>query len=183
MSRIGKKPIEIPSGVKVAITDGLIKVEGPKGKLSLELNKDVKVQVKDGKVIVESIDPEKTGTSLQGLTRTLISNMIHGVTEQFKKELTIVGVGYRAEVKGKEVVFTLGYSHPINMKIPEGLSVAVDKLTAVAIAGADKCMVGEFAAKVRKLRPPEPYKGKGILYKGEVIKRKEGKSAAAATST
>lgn len=183
MSRIGKKPIEIPSGVKVAITDGHVRVEGPKGKLSLELNKDVKVQIKDGKVIVESIDPENVGTSAQGLTRTLISNMIHGVTKQFKKELTIVGVGYRAEVKGKEVVFTLGFSHPINMKIPEGLSVAVDKQVGVEITGADKYMVGEFASNIRKLRPPEPYKGKGILYKGEVIKRKEGKAAAAATTT
>jgi large subunit ribosomal protein L6 len=179
MSRIGKKPIDIPSGVKVNLTDGSVHVEGPKGKLDLKTIDGIKIEIKDNQVVVDPIDVETNGTSAQGLTRTLIANMIQGVTEQFKKELSIVGVGYRAEVKGKEIVLNLGFSHPVAMKVPEGLAVSVEKMTAIEIVGADKSQVGEFAAEIRKLRPPEPYKGKGISYKGEHIRRKEGKTAGA----
>ncbi len=185
-SRIGRKPIKIPSGVKVEISDeGIVRVEGPKGKLEKKLPPMVKVNI-DGDTI--TVTPEEVRKKLknkakafQGLARSLINNMIIGVTEGFKKSLDIVGLGYRAEVKGKEIVFNLGYSHPINFKLPEGITAKTEKGSGevqvrVIVEGIDKELVGQVAANIRRLRPPEPYKGKGIRYTGEVIRRKAGKA-------
>jgi large subunit ribosomal protein L6 len=185
-SRIGRKPIKIPSGVKVEISDeGIVRVEGPKGKLEKKLPPMVKVNI-DGDTI--TVTPEEVRKKLknkakafQGLARSLINNMIIGVTEGFKKSLDIVGLGYRAEVKGREIVFNLGYSHPINFKLPEGITAKTEKGSGevqvrVIVEGIDKELVGQVAANIRRLRPPEPYKGKGIRYTGEVIRRKAGKA-------
>ena len=185
-SRIGRRPIKIPTGVKVEISDeGIVRVEGPKGKLEKKLPPMVKVNI-DGDTI--TVTPEEVRKKLknkakafQGLARSLINNMIIGVTEGFKKSLDIVGLGYRAEVKGKEIVFNLGYSHPINFKLPEGITAKTEKGSGevqvrVIVEGIDKELVGQVAANIRRLRPPEPYKGKGIRYTGEVIRRKAGKA-------
>jgi len=185
-SRIGRKPIKIPSGVKVEISEeGIVRVEGPKGKLEKKLPPMVKVNI-DGDTI--TVTPEEVRKKLknkakafQGLARSLINNMIIGVTEGFKKSLDIVGLGYRAEVKGREIVFNLGYSHPINFKLPEGITAKTEKGSGevqvrVIVEGIDKELVGQVAANIRRLRPPEPYKGKGIRYTGEVIRRKAGKA-------
>jgi len=185
-SRIGRRPIKIPTGVKVEISDeGIVRVEGPKGKLEKKLPPMVKVNI-DGDTI--TVTPEEVRKKLknkakafQGLARSLINNMIIGVTEGFKKSLDIVGLGYRAEVKGKEIVFNLGYSHPINFIVPEGITAKTEKGSGevqvrVIVEGIDKELVGQVAANIRRLRPPEPYKGKGIRYTGEVIRRKAGKA-------
>jgi large subunit ribosomal protein L6 len=175
MSRIGKKPVTVPSGVKVAIADGAVTVEG-KEKLLVKLPPKVSVEVQDDQVIVSRNDDSRESGAMQGLTRSLINNMVIGVTEGFKKELQIVGVGYRAQVNGSNLVLSLGYSHPVEYAIPAGINVTVADNTKITVEGADKQLVGETAATIRRFRKPEPYKGKGVRYVDEHISLKEGKS-------
>ena len=174
MSRIGKNPIAIPQGVEVKIEDHLVTVKGPKGTLSQEFLKDVNIALEDGKVVV-TLANEKAG-NIHGLTRTLISNMVTGVTEGFEKALEINGVGYRAQKQGNKLVLTLGYSHPVEVEAPEGITIDVPSQNSIIVKGIDKQLVGQVAANIREYRLPEPYKGKGIKYVGEHIRRKEGKA-------
>jgi len=177
MSRIGLKPIDIPSGVEVKINEGnLVEVKGPKGTIKTQFDPQMDIKIEDNKVIVSRPNETKKYKSLHGLTRTLISNAIEGVTKGFEKKLEIVGTGYRAQKQGKKVVFNLGYSHPIELEEPEGIEVEVPSANQVIVKGIDKQLVGNFAAKIRDLRKPEPYKGKGIKYVDEVIRRKAGKT-------
>ncbi len=179
MSRIGKLPITVPAGVDVKIgSDNEVTVKGPKGTLSRALHKDMKITLDGGVITVERPSDEKTHRSLHGLTRTLINNMVVGVTEGFKKELEINGVGYRAALQGKDLNLTLGYSHPIIYTPAEGITIEVPAPNKIIVSGANKEMVGEAAAKIREYRLPEPYKGKGIKYVDEHIRRKEGKTGA-----
>lgn len=178
MSRIGKMPIEIPAGVNVDISESVVTVKGPKGTLTKELHKDMIIKKDGAKIVVERPSDSKMHRSLHGLTRTLVSNMVDGVTKGFEKTLEINGVGYRAQKQGKKLVLTLGYSHPIEMDEPAGISVDVPTPNKLIVKGCDKQEVGEFAAKIRIKRPPEVYKGKGIKYDYEVIRRKEGKTGA-----
>jgi large subunit ribosomal protein L6 len=180
MSRIGKKPIAVPSGVKVQIGSAAIEVQGPKGKLSIPVPRGIRFEQKDG--TLNALRESDEHRALHGLARALVANAVRGVTEGFKKELDIVGVGYRAEVKGKNVVFALGYSHPIEFAIPEGIQIAVEKQTHVVVSGADRGRVGQTAANIRGLRPPDPYKQKGIRLVGERLKKKAGKAGAAKTA-
>jgi large subunit ribosomal protein L6 len=180
MSRIGRKPIPVPSAVKVQIGPAMIEVQGPKGKLSIRVPQGIHFEQKDGTLLALRESDEQR--ALHGLARALVANAVRGVTEGFKKELDIVGVGYRAEVKGKNVVFALGYSHPIEFPIPEGLQIAVEKQTRVTVTGADRARVGQAAADIRALRPPDPYKQKGIRLVGERLKKKAGKAGAAKTA-
>ena len=176
MSRIGKKTIEIPAGVEVKIEGNLVTVKGPKGTLSRDIHPNIAVE-KDGNTItVSRPDDSKQNRSLHGLSRTLIANMVTGTNETFKKELEINGIGYRAEMKGKDLVLKVGYSHDVIMTAPEGVTIEVPAPNKIVISGADKQKVGQFAANVREKRPPEPYKGKGIKYADEHIRRKEGKA-------
>ncbi|MGH9790065.1 MAG: 50S ribosomal protein L6 [Candidatus Acidiferrales bacterium] len=178
MSRIGNKPIPVPKDVKVQLGPSTIDVQGPKGKMKVALPHGLKLEQKDGTLVaVRQSDEYK---ARHGMLRALLANAVHGVSTGFKKELEIVGVGYRAEVKGKAVVFNLGYSHPIEFAIPEGIQVAVEKNTKVTVSGADKARVGQVAADIRGLRPPDPYKQKGIRISGERLKKKAGKAAATA---
>jgi len=176
MSRIGKMPISIPAGVEVKIDGNDVSVKGPKGQLALTVADPITVALEDGKVIVTRPDDERISRSLHGLTRTLISNQIIGVTEGYTKGLEIVGTGYRVTAKGSDIEFALGYSHPILVKAPAGITFTIDGNTKVTVSGIDKQAVGEVAANLRKLRKPEPYKGKGVRYAGEVVRRKAGKS-------
>jgi len=176
MSRIGKLPIEIPKGVKVTLDDSLLSVQGPNGKLARHVMAGVSLSISETSLSVARDDDSTAARAAHGLTRTLINNMVVGVTKGFQTDLEINGVGYRAEVKGKELVLSLGYSHPINFLIPEGIVIDVDKMTKVAVKGADKELVGQTAAKIRSFRGPEPYKGKGIKYSDETIQRKAGKT-------
>ena len=176
MSRIGKKPVAIPSGVKVSLTNGELKVEGPKGKLGFRPHPMMKVTVADAEVTVERPDDTRPAKSLHGLTRTLVQNAITGVSTGFEKKLVISGVGYRAEAKGDTLNMALGFSHAVDFKMPEGVSVKVDDRVNVTLSAIDKQLLGATAAKVRSFRPPEPYGGKGIRYADERIRRKEGKS-------
>ncbi len=176
MSRIGRKPISVPAGVKVEISAGAVEVEGPKGKLSVPLPPGIRFEQKDSTLVALRQNDEQR--ALHGLARALVANAVHGVTQGFKKELDIVGVGYRAEIKGKTVVFSLGYSHPIAFPIPEGIQISVDKQTHLIVAGPDKRLVGQVAADIRALRPPDPYKQKGIRMTGERLKKKAGKAGA-----
>jgi large subunit ribosomal protein L6 len=176
MSRIGKMPISIPAGVEVKIDGNDVSVKGPKGQLALTVADPITVALEDGKVIVTRPDDERISRSLHGLTRTLISNQIIGVTEGYTKGLEIVGTGYRVTAKGSDLEFALGYSHPILVKAPAGITFTIDGNTKVTVSGIDKQAVGEVAANLRKLRKPEPYKGKGVRYAGEVVRRKAGKS-------
>lgn len=176
MSRIGRKPVEIPSGVKVAISGGELKVEGPKGKLNLKVHPRIKVDVEEKQVAVSRPTDNRQDRALHGLTRSLIQNMVVGCTEGYLKELEIVGVGFKAEVKGKQLVLSLGYSHTIDYNIPEGVTIACPNPTRVAVSGYDKQKVGQVAADIRSFHKPEPYKGKGIHYVGEQIRRKQGKT-------
>ncbi|KAB0664643.1 50S ribosomal protein L6 [Oryzomonas japonica] len=176
MSRIGKLPIEIPKGVKVVLDDTLVSVQGPNGKLARQVMSCVTINVGDSSIEVTRNDESTAARAAHGLTRTLINNMVVGVTKGFQTDLEINGVGYRAEVKGKELVMALGYSHPINFPIPEGIVIDVDKMTKVSVKGADKELVGQTAAKIRSFRAPEPYKGKGVKYADETILRKAGKT-------
>lgn len=180
MSRIGNKPIAVPQGVKVQLAEGAVDVQGPKGKMHVPVPGRIKFEQKDGHLIATR--PDESQRALHGLARALVANAVKGVTEGFKKELDIVGVGYRAEVKGKNVVFTLGYSHPIQFPIPEGIQIAVDKQTHLVVSGADRAMVGQVTANIRSLRPPDPYKQKGIRIAGERLKKKAGKAGAAKTA-
>jgi len=176
MSRIGKRPIEIPGGVKVNFTAPLLKVEGPKGVLSREIMSDIALEIDEKTVNVTRVDDGIKSRSAHGLTRTLINNMVVGVTKGFERVLEISGVGYRAEAKGDVLNLSLGYSHPINFQLPQGITVEVDKMTKVFVRGIDKELVGQTAAKIRSFRGPEPYKGKGIKYAEEKILRKAGKT-------
>ncbi len=178
MSRVGKQIIAVPAGVGIQIDQNLIKVKGPKGELEWEFNPGMKVSTGDGQIKVERPDDQKISRSLHGLTSTLIYNMVTGVTQGFKKDLEIVGVGYRANVEGDKLVLQLGFSHPVNFPIPKGINIEVEKQTKVSISGIDKQQVGQVAANIRSIRPPEPYKGKGVKYADEVIRRKTGKSGA-----
>ena len=180
MSRIGRKPIPVVSGVKVQITANAVEVQGPKGKMSITVPRGIRFEQKDG--VLQALRETEDHRALHGLARALVANAMRGVTEGFKKELDIVGVGYRAEVKGKNVVFTLGYSHPIEFPVPEGIQIAVDKQTHVTVTGADRAKVGQVAADIRGLRPPDPYKQKGIRLVGERLKKKAGKAGAAKTA-
>jgi large subunit ribosomal protein L6 len=176
MSRIGRKPVEIPSGVKLEAKNGLITVEGPKGKLTQDYKPNVTFKLDGSKLIVDRIDESKVSRSYHGLYRNLVQNMILGVTAGFSKDLVINGVGYRAEVKGKSLLLNLGYSTQFEYMIPEGISIAVESNTKVTISGIRKDQVGQVAAEIRSIRPPEPYKGKGVKYADEQIRRKVGKS-------
>lgn len=180
MSRIGKLPIEIPNGVTIEIKDNIVTVKGPKGELSEQIHERIIVEQKDNQIIVTRINDEKFSRSLHGLSRNLINNMVIGVTEGFKKELEIIGVGYKAQAQGNKVTLNLGYSHPIEYTAPEGITFEQDKnrKNILIVSGISKQVVGEAAAKVRSYRKPEPYKGKGIKYVGEYIARKAGKTAA-----
>lgn len=177
MSRIGRMPITIPAGVNVNIEgNNIVSVKGPKGTLSKQLHKDMIIKIEDGSIIVERPTEIKMHKALHGLTRTLIANMVEGVTAGFQKNLEINGVGYRAQKQGKKLVLSLGYSHPVEMEEPEGITVEVPAPNKIIVKGADKQAVGEFAAKIRAKREPEPYKGKGIKYDTEIVRRKEGKT-------
>ena len=176
MSRIGNKIIPIPSGVKVQIKDGTVDVQGPKGKMSVPLPRGIHFEQKDSTLVAKRETDEQR--ALHGLARALVANAVTGVTTGFKKDLDIVGVGYRAEVKGKNVVLALGYSHPIEFPIPEGIAITVEKQTHMTVTGADKNQVGQVAANLRRLRPPDPYKQKGIRITGERLKKKAGKAGA-----
>jgi large subunit ribosomal protein L6 len=178
MSRIGNKPIPVPSGVKIAIATDKIDVQGPKGKLSVVVPKGISFEQKDGILNVKR--SAEDFRALHGLARALVANAVQGVTQGFKKDLDIVGVGYRAELKGKVVAFALGKSHPVEFPIPEGIQIAVDKQTHLVVSGADKAQVGQVAADLRSLRPPDPYKQKGVRITGERLKKKAGKAGAKA---
>jgi large subunit ribosomal protein L6 len=180
MSRIGNKPVAVPAGVKVQVRANAVEVQGPKGKMAVPLPRGIKFETKDGTLVAVRENDEQR--ALHGLARALVANAVHGVTEGFKKDLDIVGVGYRAEVKGKSVTFTLGYSHPVLFPIPEGIQVTVEKLTHVTVTGADKGQVGQVAANMRALRPPDPYKQKGVRITGQRLKKKAGKAGAAKTA-
>jgi large subunit ribosomal protein L6 len=175
MSRVGKKPIPVPSGVKVQIGDRM-QVEGPKGKLSVPIPRGVSIQQADGTLEVKRDGDEFA--ALHGLTRALAAAAVQGVSSGFVKEMDITGVGYRADVKGKVATFTLGYSHPIEVLLPEGVEMRIDKQTHLVLSGYDKQMLGQVAANIRALRPPDPYKNKGIRYTGEVLRKKVGKTGA-----
>jgi len=177
MSRIGIKPIDIPNGVEVKINKGnLVEVKGPKGSLKTQLDPKMDIKIEDNKVLVNRPNDTKKYKSLHGLTRTLIFNMIEGVTKGYEKKLEIVGTGYRAQKQGKKLVLNLGYSHPIELEEPEGIQIEVPAATQIIVKGIDKQLVGNVAAKIRDYRRPEPYKGKGIKYADEVIRRKAGKT-------
>ena len=176
MSRIGKKPIVIPAGVEVKLDGTTITVKGPKGTLTRELHPNMKVEIEGAEITVSRPNDNKENRSLHGLTRTLINNMVTGVNETFKKELEVNGIGYRCEVKGQVLTLKIGYSHDVVMTAPEGVTVEVPSPNKIIISGPDKQKVGQFAANVREKRPPEPYKGKGIKYVDEHIRRKEGKA-------
>jgi len=176
MSRIGNKIIPLPSGVKVQITSGAVEVQGPKGKMTVPLPRGIKFEQKDGTLVAQR--EAEQFRALHGLARALVANAVTGVTLGFKKDLDIVGVGYRAEVKGKNVVLALGYSHPIEFPIPEGIQIGIDKQTHMVVSGANKNQVGQVAANLRALRPPDPYKQKGIRITGERLKKKAGKAGA-----
>jgi large subunit ribosomal protein L6 len=178
MSRIGRLPVPIPSGVKVQIGDGKVRVEGPKGKLELAYHRSMNVKYDEGakSVLVQRPDDERLNRALHGLTRSLIANMVEGVTKGFEKRLKIEGIGYQARLDKKALVLTVGYANAVEMMPPEGVTAELTDPTTIVIRGADKQKVGQFAAEVRKVRKPEPYKGKGIRYENEQVRRKEGKS-------
>jgi large subunit ribosomal protein L6 len=176
MSRIGKLPIEIPKSVKISFTDSVLSVQGPMGSLNRQIMSVVSLNISETSIEVSRCDDSTAARAAHGLTRTLVNNMVVGVTKGFQRDLEINGVGYRAEVKGKELVLALGYSHPVNFLIPDGISVDVEKMTKLSVKGFDKELVGQTAAKIRSFRRPEPYKGKGIKYADETILRKAGKT-------
>lgn len=179
MSRIGRMPIAVPAGVKVQITPASVEVQGPKGKMNVKLPKGIHIEQKGAELL--AIRQSDDHAALHGLARALVANAVRGVTEGFKKDLDIVGVGYRAELKGKVVNFALGYSHPVEFRIPEGIQITVEKQTHLTVSGADRGRVGQVSADIRSLRPPDPYKQKGIRITGERLKKKVGKAGAAKT--
>ena len=176
MSRVGKKPISIPEKVKVSYQSGELTVQGQKGKLSRSIHPAVTLKMTEGVIAVEPLKDDKKSQALRGLTRSLIQNMVTGVDAGFERVLEINGIGYRAEIKGKTIVLNLGYSHPIDFQLPEGISASVERNNVVKLSGIDKELLGQTAASIRRLRPPEPYKGKGIKYAEEFIRRKAGKT-------
>ena len=178
MSRIGKRVLTIPAGVNVDVENNTVTVKGPKGELKLDVIKTLKVNVDGTELTVEKLKEDKFTNQMHGTTNANINNMIKGVSEGFKKELEIIGVGYRFAVGGNTLTIQAGYSHPVKMEIPKGITVKAPSATELEVSGADKVVVGEFAANIRKVRQPEPYKGKGIRYKGEHVRHKEGKKAA-----
>lgn len=178
MSRIGKKPVSIPSGVEVTLDKRVVSVKGPKGTLSFEHRREVKVTIEEGSLQVAKVGETKQAQALWGTTAKTIANMITGVTTGFEKALELNGVGYRMNLQGKKIVLALGFSHPVEMELPEGVTAAIEG-NVLKVTGSDKQKVGEFTAVVRKLKPVEPYKGKGFRYVGEIVRRKEGKKAAA----
>jgi large subunit ribosomal protein L6 len=177
MSRIGKQPIAVPSGVEITIEPERVRVKGPKGELSERVDRNMQVKQENGEILVARPTDRGEHRALHGLTRSLIANMVEGVTNGFEKRLEIQGVGYRAQLQGKKLVLALGYSHPVEMEAPEGIDFEVPQPTRVIVRGISKQVVGEVAANIRKQRPPEPYKGKGIRYEGEYVMRKVGKRA------
>jgi large subunit ribosomal protein L6 len=177
MSRIGRQPIQLPSGVSVAISPGRVMVNGPLGELSQDVPQRMKVEQEDGSVVVSRPSERGEDRALHGLTRSLIANMVEGVTSGFQKRLEIQGVGYRAALRGTDLELSVGYSHPVLLKAPAGITFEVPTQTEVTVKGIDKQQVGQIAAEIRKVRPPEPYKGKGIRYEGEYVRRKVGKRA------
>ncbi len=180
MSRVGKLPVKIPDKVKVQVAHGDVRVEGPKGTMHFPYNPKVKVEVAGQEVRISRPDDTRESKGLHGLTRTLVKNAVEGVTKGYEKSLEISGVGFKTELKGKDLHFTLGFSHPVVFKLPEGVSAEVDpKQTRLTVRGVDKHLIGLTASKIRSLRPPEPYKGKGIKYANETVRRKEGKTGAA----
>ncbi|MBN2831156.1 MAG: 50S ribosomal protein L6 [Candidatus Omnitrophica bacterium] len=178
MSRIGKKVVIVPKGVKVEVKDSLIFVEGPKGKLNMILSPRIALEIKEGEVLVKRATDTKMDKSLHGLFRALIVNMIKGVTDGYKKELEIIGVGFKAAVQGQVLNLNLGFSHPVNFPIPEGIKIETPKPTQLVITGIDKELVGQISTEIRSIYPPEPYKGKGIRFAGEYVKKKVGKAQA-----
>jgi len=178
MSRIGKKPIPIPKGVQVAVHGAAIEVAGPKGTLTTAFPPGVTFEVTDGQIHARTVRDDRDLGKFHGLARSLVANAVRGVTEGFKKELDITGIGYRAEVKGRQVVFALGYSHAIVFDVPQGIDIAIEKQTHITVTGIDRQLVGQVAADIRSFRKPDPYKQKGIRYTGEVLKKKVGKTGA-----
>ncbi len=178
MSRIGKKPITVPAGVTVKIAPDAVEVQGPKGKLRQPIPPGISFAQEDGQLVAKTATDAKELGKFHGLARSLVANAVAGVTVGFKKDLDIVGVGYRAELKGKQVVFALGYSHPIVFDIPAGIDIAIEKQTHVTVTGVDRQLVGQVAANIRRMRKPDPYKQKGVRYTGEVLKKKAGKTGA-----
>jgi large subunit ribosomal protein L6 len=178
MSRIGKKPIPLPKGVKVTVAPGALEIQGPKGKLRQTLPPGIAFEVSDAQLQARTERDDPSLGKFHGLARSLVANAVTGVTDGFKKELDIVGVGYRAEVKGRQVHFALGYSHPIVLDIPAGIDIAVEKATHLTVTGIDRQLVGQVAADIRAMRKPDPYKQKGVRYTGEVLKKKAGKTGA-----
>jgi len=178
MSRIGKKPITLPKGVSVKMAAGRVEVQGPKGKVSQYVPPGITFTQDDGTLVAKTERDEPALGKFHGLARSLVANAVIGVTDGFKKELDIVGIGYRAELKGKQVVFALGYSHPIVFDIPNGIDITIDKQTHVTVMGVDRQLVGQVAANIRRMRKPDPYKQKGVRYMGEVLKKKVGKTGA-----
>ncbi len=176
MSRIGRLPISVPAGVDIKVDGSIVNVKGPKGELTLTVASPIEVKLEDGQILVTRPDDERESRSLHGLTRTLIANQIVGVTEGYKKGLEVVGTGYRVALKGESIEFALGFSHSITVVPPAGISFSVEGNNKLTVSGIDKQAVGEVAANIRKLRKPEPYKGKGVRYAGEVVRRKAGKS-------
>ncbi|MBN2478623.1 MAG: 50S ribosomal protein L6 [Parachlamydiales bacterium] len=177
MSRLGKLPISIPKGIEITVKNKILNVKGPKGNLSLELKDGVNIDIKDSEAVVSLIEKAQISSAFHGLYRSLLSNMITGVGKGFTKTLALIGVGYRAAVKGNKLDLQVGYSHPTEIEIPKDLHVKVDKSVEIEISGVDFQKVGQFAAQVRAIRPPEPYKGKGIRYKDEYVRKKAGKAA------
>ncbi len=177
MSRVGRKPVPIPTGVQVQVEGQRVTVRGPKGELSWEVDPAIEVRVEDGRVVVRRSGDQPRLRALHGLTRAIINNMVIGVSQGFEKRLELVGVGYRAQMQGRKLVLGVGYSHPVEIEPPPGVEIKVEGTTQIVVSGIDKQKVGQVAADIRAVRPPEPYKGKGILYVGEVIRRKAGKGA------
>jgi large subunit ribosomal protein L6 len=178
MSRIGKKPIQIPTGVKVDIAADAVHIQGPKGSLRQPIPPGVAFEMSNGDLLARPVREDPSLGKFHGLARSLVANAVRGVTDGFKRELDIVGIGYRAEVKGRQVIFALGYSHPIVFEIPQGIDVTIEKQTHITVTGIDRQVVGQVAANMRSLRKPDPYKQKGVRYTGEVLKKKVGKTGA-----
>ena len=178
MSRIGKKPIVIPKGVNIKMLDNAVEVQGPKGKLQQAFPSGINFEIADGQLLAKRGTDDPALAKYHGLARSLVANAVLGVTEGFKRDLDIVGVGYRAEVKGKQVIFALGYSHAVVFDIPPGIDIAIEKQTHITVTGVDRQLVGQVAANIRRLRKPDPYKQKGVRYTGEVLKKKAGKTGA-----
>ncbi|MBN2735489.1 MAG: 50S ribosomal protein L6 [Spirochaetales bacterium] len=176
MSRIGFKPIKIPAGVKININNNLMNVEGPKGKLSQDYKPEVKFNIQENQVMVDRLNESKRAKSMHGLYRNLLNNMIIGVSQGFSRNLQIIGVGYKAEVKGNNLILHLGFAHPVEYPIPNGITVSVDANTKIIVSGINKQQIGQMCAEIRAYKPPEPYKGKGIRYENELVRKKVGKT-------